>query len=146
VASGQVNGPLYEVPEIGEYALGEVVYNRLGYPVGMVPRGLAAASGLGSPVGLPFLAPLLPAIATAAKAVIPSIAKAVPGLVSNLVPAIAPVPAAAAPATTVAPPPAFVPVAPAGSAPIPQPAPPMFPGRVGPFLLRRFRRRPPHAR
>ena len=120
------SGALHEAPDLSEYDVGEVVYDRFGNPVALAPPGLAFDDGLGSPVGLPFLAPLLPIIAGAAKAVIPAITGLLPG--GN-----GPGPSA--------PPP------PPASSPAPGPAAAVAPGPHGPVVVRRlYRRRGVHAR
>ena len=139
------SGALHEVPHLSEYDVGEVVYDRLGHPVALAPPGLAFDDGFGNALGLPFLAPLLPVIAGAAKAVIPMVAKALPSLLSTLGPQSGPIPAPAATATPAAP--AFAPMAPAPPAQGLSPGPvAVVPGPGGPLIIRRFRRRRPHAR
>lgn len=128
------SGMLREAPDLSEYEVGEVVYDGLGHPVAIAPAGLAFDEGLGGTLGLPFLLPLLPAIASALPAVT--------GLLSKLGPGSAPPPA---------PPPMAAPrVETAPIAPPPHPAPglaPGFaPGPMGPVVYRRYRRRSAHAR
>jgi hypothetical protein len=105
-------GGLHDAPDLSEYSLGEVVYDGVGNPVALVPPGLAFHDGLGHPLGLPFLAPFVPAIVSAAKAVLPKVTRALPGLIARLAPKPVPVPAPA-PVVPEPPPPAPAPVAPA---------------------------------
>jgi hypothetical protein len=124
----QFSGMLHEASDLSEYEVGEVVYDGLGNPVAIAPPGLAFDDGLGGPLGLPFLLPLLPAIASA----LPAVA----GLISNLGPKSAPPPP---PPPPIAPPP----IAPAPPAPPPPiaPGPNMAPRPMGPIVFRRYRRR-----
>ena len=135
-------GSLHAAPGFSEYDMGEVVYDGLGNPVALVPPGLAFDDGFGHPLGLPFLAPFLPAIVGAAKAVLPRVTRALPGLIARLAPppAVVPMPAVAAPAP---PGPAVVPAPPALPPAVPGPG---LPGSGYPMWAGRFRRRRPHAR
>jgi hypothetical protein len=125
----QYSGTLHEVPDLGEYDVGEVVYDGFGNPVAIAPPGLAFDEGLSGTLGLPFLLPLLPAIASAASAAIPAITK----MFAKGEPSSGPPP----PMT----------IAPAQTPPM-STAPPAFvvPGPNGPIVFRRHRRRSPHAR
>ena len=98
-------GRLHAAPGLSEYDMGEVVYDGLGNPVALVPPGLAFDDGFGHPLGLPFLAPFLPAIASAAKAVLPRVTKALPGLIARLAPQPVTAPVAAPVAAPAGPPP-----------------------------------------
>jgi hypothetical protein len=132
----QFSGILHDAPDLSEYEVGEVVYDGLGNPVAIAPPGLAFDDGLSGTLGLPFLLPLLPAIASALPAVT--------GLLSNLGPKSAPPPPMAPPPTAPAP------IAPAPMAPAPPPAigpgPGITPRPMGPMVFRRYRRRSAHAR
>jgi hypothetical protein len=90
---GYAEPPLEEAPDLSEYEMGQVVYDGLGNPVGLLPALL------------PLIASALPAISSA----IPKIAS----VVSSLVPSAgaAPMPVAPSPAGPV---PVPVPVAPYG--------------------------------
>src|SRR4051812_3821704 len=68
-----------DAPDLSEYEVGEVVYDGLGNPVAIAPAGLAFDDGLGGALGLPFLLPLLPAIASALPAVTGLLSKLGPG-------------------------------------------------------------------
>ena len=126
----QFSGMLHEVPDLSAYDVGEVVYDGLGNPVAIAPPGLGFDDGLGGTLGLPFLLPLLPALASALPAVT--------GLLSKLGPKGAPPPPAPAP---IEPPVQMAP------APSPMgPGPGNAPGPMGPQFFRRHRRRFAHAR
>ena len=131
----QFSGMLHEVPDLSAYDVGEVVYDGLGNPVAIAPPGLAFDDGLGGALGLPFLLPLLPALASALPAVT--------GLLSNLGPKSAPPPPPPPPMTP--PPMAPAPMAPAPH-PVMGPGPGNAPGPMGPMFFRRYRRRSAHAR
>jgi hypothetical protein len=73
---GFSESPFGDAPDLSEYDIGEVVYDGLGQPVGLFPL-------------IPLIASALPAIASAAKGLIPAVASAIPkvsSLVSSLVP------------------------------------------------------------
>lgn len=120
------SGFLHEVdegPDLSEYDVGEVVYDGLGNPVGVLPALI------------PLITSALPALA---KTVLPAVASAIPkitGLISNLGPGAAPMSPASAPMPT--------PVAPTTMSPLPRP-----PGAPGPMMMlrRRPRRRRLYAR
>jgi len=142
----QFSGMLREAPDLSQYDVGEVVYDGLGHPVAVAPGGLAFDDGLGGTLGLPFLLPLLPAIAGAAASALPAISKALPAvtnLISNLGPRSAPAPMQTPPA----PHPVYVTSTPSfPSAPGPHPGAGIAPGPPGPIVFRRYRRRSAHAR
>jgi hypothetical protein len=144
------SGTLREAPDLSEYDLGEVVYDGLGHPVAVAPAGLAFDEGLGGTLGLPFLLPLLPAIAGAAASALPAITKALPavtGMMSNLIPRSAPAPMPTPPAMAPASRPVYVTNAPSfPSASGPHPGAGIAPGPSGPIVFRRYRRRSAHAR
>jgi hypothetical protein len=142
---------LREAPDLSQYDLGEVVYDGHNHPVAVAPAGLAFDDGLGGTLGLPFLLPLLPAIAGAAASALPAITKALPAvtsLISNLGPRSAPAPMPTPPAPTApAPRPIYVTHAPSfPSAPGLHPGAGIAPGPSGPIVFRRYRRRSAHAR
>lgn len=143
---GYAEAPFEEAPDLSEYEMGQVVYDGLGNPVGLLPALL------------PLIASALPAIAGAAKAAIPAIASAIPqvaNVVSSLVPRAAggllplpPVPAAVGPV------PVPVPVLPSPTGPAVAPYPSSSYGPsagstiVGPNqfrIIRRPRRRRFHV-
>jgi hypothetical protein len=113
-----------EIPDLGEYDVGEVAYDRLGQPLGLFPL-------------IPLIASALPAIASAAKSVIPAISKALPQ-VTNIVSSLAPQGGAA-------PPPMPAPsLAPVPVVPVPTPVPSTVVAPKGPtqvVIVRRSRRR-----
>jgi hypothetical protein len=129
LAQDPVSGFVHEVdetPDLSEYHVGEVVYDGLGQPLGLFPL-------------IPLIASALPAIASAAKAVLPAVTKIIPkvgSLVSSLVPSGGPMPAP----PVVAPAPAIVPV----PTPVPTPVPSTVVAPSGPsqiVVVRRPRRR-----
>jgi hypothetical protein len=145
----QFSSMVREAPDLSQYDLGEVVYDGLGHPVAVAPAGLAFDDGLGGTLGLPFLLPLLPAIAGAASA-LPAITKALPAVtsvISNLVPRSAPAPMPTPPPTPPAPRTVYVTnTSSFPSAPGPHPGAAIAPGPSGPIVFRRYRRRSAHGR
>jgi hypothetical protein len=119
-----------EAPDLSEYDRGRTVYDGLGQPLGVFPL-------------IPLIASALPAIASAAKSVIPAITQIIPkvgSMVSNLMPqgGGAPAPMPAQPAPYMPPPgpaPAIVPV----PGPVSPTVAPSGPGRI--VVVRRPRRR-----
>lgn len=121
------SGFLHEVnegPDLSEYDMGEVVYDGLGNPVGVLPALI------------PLITSALPALAKTALPAITSILPKITGMMSNLGPGpVAPMAPASAPMPA--------PIAPATMSPSPRP-----PGAPGPVMVlrRRPRRRRPYAR
>ena len=140
---GYAEPPFEEAPDLSGYEMGQVVYDGLGNPVGLLPAIL------------PLIASALPAIAGAAKAAIPAIASAIPqmaNVVSSLVPAAGggplPLPPMPVPMGPVPVPMPMLP-APTGPAVAPYPSssygPPAGSTMVGPNQMR-FVRRPRRRR